>query len=128
MQRKLQYITKNFDNVRFCVRLLCELHPSLLQMQMIYVTTHAWNSDTDMAISLLHFTSLFSKGRITASKEVKTVITRGMWRVSVMPLGRLSVLSRPVAGRVISHTCSLSHWLVIVIVSYISLFSKSARK
>jgi hypothetical protein len=29
---------------------------------------------------------LFSKGRINASKEVKTIISRGMWKVSVVPM------------------------------------------
>ena len=48
--------------------------------------------------------SFFSKGRIKASEEVKTIISRGMWRVSVMPMGRLSVLSTPVAGSVTAHT------------------------
>ena len=32
---------------------------SLLSTHMIYVTTHTWNSGTDMAISLLHFTAFF---------------------------------------------------------------------
>ena len=44
--------------------------------QIIHVTT-----TLDLSAPLHHF---FSKGRITASKEVKTIISRGMWRVSVM--------------------------------------------
>ena len=31
----------------------------LFSPQMMYVTTHTWNSGTDMAISLLHFTTVF---------------------------------------------------------------------
>ena len=80
-----------------CLRPLCELR--------LYVTTtlvQTWRS-------LCSTSPLFSKGRITASKEVKNIISRGLWRVLVMPMGRLSVLSTPVAGRVTSHTCSLSH-------------------
>ena len=33
--------------------------PSLLSTRMIYVNTRTWNSGTDMAISLLHFTTFF---------------------------------------------------------------------
>ena len=32
---------------------------SLLSTRMIYVTSRTWNSGTDMAISLLHFTAFF---------------------------------------------------------------------
>ena len=99
MQRKLKNVVKKFDKVRFCVRPLCELqlfaaldandirhHPHL---ELRY--RHG-----DLSAPLHRF---FSKGRIKASKEVKTIINRGMWRVSVMPMGRLSV-----AGSVTSHT------------------------
>ena len=74
--------------------------PSLLSTRMIYVTTtlvQTWRS-------LCSTSPLFSKGRITASKEEKNIISWGMCRVSVMPMGRLSVLSTPVAGSVMSHT------------------------
>ena len=74
---------------------------SLLLTQMIYVTTRTWNSSTDIAISLLHFTTFF-QGEDKASKEVKTIISRGIWRVSLMPM-RLSALSTPVTGIVTSH-------------------------
>jgi hypothetical protein len=53
--------------------------------------------------SLYSTSSLFSEGRKKALKEVKT-ISWGMCRVPVMPMGRLSVLSTPVAGSVPSHT------------------------
>ena len=33
--------------------------PSLLSTRLIYVTTCTWNSGTEMAISLLHFTAFF---------------------------------------------------------------------
>ena len=73
--------------------------PSLLSTRMIYVTTslvQTWRS-------LCSTSPLFSKETITASKDVKTIINRGMCRFSVMPMGRLSVLSTPVAGSVTSH-------------------------
>ena len=74
--------------------------PLLLSTRMIYVTTtliQTWRS--------LCSTSLpFSKGRITASKVLKTIISRGMCRFSVMQIERLSVLSTPVAGSMTSHT------------------------
>ena len=53
---------KKFDNVRFCVRPLCELQLfAALDANDIryYVTSRTWNSGTDMAISLLHFTAFF---------------------------------------------------------------------
>ena len=100
MQRKLNIFVKKFDNVRFFLRPLCELQPlAALDANDIRHHTRTWNSGTDMAISLPHFTA-FSKGRIKASKEVKTIISRGMCRFSVMPMRRLSVLSTPVAGSV----------------------------
>ena len=40
----------------------------------------------------------FSKWRIKASKEVNTIISLGMWRDTVMPEGRLAVLSTLVTG------------------------------
>ena len=75
MLRKLQFIAKKFDNVRFCVRLLCYYSTLLLDIR------HQPHFGTDMAVSLLHFTSIFSNGRITALKEVKNIIIWGMWRV-----------------------------------------------
>ena len=52
MQRKQKEIAKKFDNVGFCVRPLCEL-------QLLYKYIRPHHSGTDMAISLLHFTSFF---------------------------------------------------------------------
>ena len=65
---------------------------------------HHSGTDSDLSAPLHLF---FTKGRITAWKEVKTIISLGMWRVSVLPMGRLSVLSTPVAGSVMSHVVFL---------------------
>ena len=60
MQRKRKMFVKKFDNCRFYVRPLCELQLfAALDANDIYVTTRTWNSGTDMAISLLHFTTFF---------------------------------------------------------------------
>ena len=59
MQIKLNIFVKKFDNVRFCVRPLCEQLFNALDANDIYVTTRTWNSGTDMAISLLHFSAFF---------------------------------------------------------------------
>ena len=74
---------KKFDNVRFCVRPLCELQLfAALDANDIRHHPHL-----NLSAPLHRF---FPRG---GSKEVKTIISRGMWRVSVMPMGRLSVLS-----------------------------------
>ena len=88
MQRKPKKFARKFDNV-------VNYSPSLLLMRMIYVTT-----------------TLVQTWRSFTSKEVKTIISWGMCRFSVIPMGRLSVLSTPVAGSMTSltyETCSLSH-------------------
>ena len=62
--------------------------PSLLSTRMIYVTTtlvQTWRSLCSTWAEKKHYKS-------------------GMCRFSVMPMGRLSVLSTPVAGSVTSHT------------------------
>ena len=64
------------------------------------------------------FDNVFSKGKIKSSKEVKTIISWGMWRVSVMPMGRLSCLSTPVAGSVMAHA---RHAVFLIVLSPYSL-------
>ena len=61
MQRKLNIFVKKFENVRFCVRPLCELQllAALDPNYIPRVTTRTWNSGTDMVISLVHFTAFF---------------------------------------------------------------------
>ena len=71
-----------------------------MQRKLQFITK---NSGTDMVIYLLHFTSLFFQGEDNSIERGKTIIIRGMWRVSVMQMRR-SVLSTPVAGSVTSHT------------------------
>ena len=53
MQRKLNIFLKKFDNVRFCVRPLCEA-ATALRCSANDVRQHHC-----MAISLLHFTDFF---------------------------------------------------------------------
>ena len=55
MQRKQNNFAKKFDNVRFCVRPLCELQP----LAALDTNIRHHHSGTDMAISLLHFTAFF---------------------------------------------------------------------
>ena len=96
---------KKFDNVRFCVRPLCELQLfAALDGNDKYHHPHLelWYRHGDRSTS-----PRFSKGRITASKEVKSIISRGMWRASVIPMGRLSVLS----------TCSHIHVVFLIVFS-----------
>ncbi|CAL8277000.1 unnamed protein product [Boreogadus saida] len=62
MQRKLKNFVKKFDNFRFYVRPLCELQLfAALDAYDIRHHTRTWNSavGTEMAISLLHFTTFF---------------------------------------------------------------------
>ena len=54
--------------------------------------------------SLLHLTAFFQGEDKSIERGEKNIINRGMWRASVMPMGRFSVLSTPVAGSVTSHT------------------------
>ena len=93
MQRKQNNFARKFDNVRVCGSRLYELQP-LTALDVNDVHHHH---------SLCSTSQLFSKGRITASKEVKTIINRGMCSFKVMAMGRLSALSTPVAGSVMSH-------------------------
>ena len=59
MQRELKIFVKKFNNVRFCVRPLFELQLfAALDANDIRHHPH-FNSGTDMAISLLHFTAFF---------------------------------------------------------------------
>ena len=79
MQRKLQFIATKFDNVRFCVRPLCGLRLSAaLDVDDIRHLPHweLWYRPGGLSAP----PPLLSKGRMTASKEVNTMI-RGVWRV-----------------------------------------------
>ena len=108
MQRKLKKIEKKFDNVRFCVRTLCEQQP-LAALDANGIRHHHSGRHGDLSAPLHRF---FSRGRIKASKEVKNITSRGILRV--MPMGRLSVLSIHASRRerdVTYETCSLSHFV-----------------
>ena len=100
--KKKKFATK-FENVRFCVRPHCELQ-LFAALDANDIRHHPHLELRYRHGDLCSTSPLFSKGRIKASKEVKTIISLGMWRVSVMPVGRSSVLSTPVAGSVTSHT------------------------
>ena len=89
--------TKSFREKVCCVQPLCELQ--LFAALDANDTRHHPHLEL-RSISLFSTSQLFSKGRIKASKEGKTIISRGMWRISDMQIGRLSVLSTPVAGSV----------------------------
>ena len=101
MQRKQKKCAKKFDNVRFCVRTLCELQP-LAAFEARYTSPPPplWYRHDDLSAPLCRF---FQGGNNSIERE-ETIISRGMLRVSVMPMGRLSVLSTPVAGSMTSHT------------------------
>ena len=84
MQRKRR--EEKFENVRFCVRPLCELQ--LIAAFDANDIRHHPHLEI-MSISLLHFTAFF-QGECKSIERGEKYYKSGMWRVSVMPLGRMA--------------------------------------
>ena len=107
MQRKLQFSAKKFDNVRFCVRPLCELQ----LFAALDANDIRHNPHMELWYRHGHLTSLrVSKGRITASKSENHYKSGNVESFSYANR-EISVLSTPVAGSVTSHTLLLTEQL-----------------